>query len=174
MRGGGDVPVPTPIVAFDLIFITNAHGRMNPIYAVKTSAKGDITLQNRETSNEHIAWCIRRGGNYIPTPLVYGDHLYCCNDQGFVSCFEARTGKRLYRESLAKGATFSASPVVAGDKLYCPGEQGDIYVVKTGPEFEVLAVNQMEETCMASPAVSEGVLYFRTRSHLTAIDEKKK
>lgn len=172
MKGGGDVPVPTPLVAFDLIFITNAHGRMAPLYAVKTTAKGDISLKLGTTKNDHISWAILRGGNYIPTPILYGDLLYCCSDGGRVSCFKAKTGEVVYTEQLKGRPTFSASPVIADGKIYCPSEKGEVFVLKAGPKFEVLETNEMDETCMASPAVSEGVLYFRTRAQIVAVGKK--
>lgn len=173
MAGGGDIPVPTPIVAHDLVYITNAHGGKSPIYAVSLSAKGDISLDEKQSSNEHIAWSYPKGGNYMPTPIVYGDYLYCGSDRGVLSCFECGTGKLLYREPLdPKGAALSASPVAAGGKIYFTAEDGDIYVVQAGPEFKVLAVNKMAEVCMATPAISAGTLFFRTRSHLVAIAER--
>ena len=58
-------------------------------------------------------------------------------------------------------------------KIYFPGEKGDIYVVKAGPKFKVLAVNKMHETCMATPAISRGALFFRTRNYLVAVAEPK-
>ena len=106
----------------------------------------------------------------MQTPLVYGDLLYCCSDGGILTCYEARTGKRVYRERLGTGATgFSGSAVAAGNKLYFAGESGQVHVVKPGREFKVLATNDMGETCMATPAVSRGVLFFRTRRHLVAV-----
>jgi len=173
MHGGGDVPVPTPIEAFGHVFITNAHGRMAPIYAIKLSAKGDISLEETSLANEHITWSIRRGGNYIPTPIIWGAHLYCCNDRGEVTCFNAKGGEVVYRHRLGGRPTFSASPVAADNKIYCPSEKGKIYVVKAAPEFEVLAVNDMGEICMATPALGDGILYFRTRGHLVAIGTKE-
>jgi len=174
MAGGGDIPVPTPIVAGDHIYITNAHGPMSPIYAVRLSATGDISLDDNKSSNEHVAWSYSRGGNYIPTPIVYNDYLYCCADRGNVSCFEAATGKLLYRESLSSSSVaFSASPVAADGKIYCTAENGDIFVVKAGPEFRLIGVNKMNETCMATPAISQGTLFFRTRGHLVAVAQKQ-
>lgn len=173
MKGGGDIPVPTPIVAHDLIYITNAHGRMAPIYAIKTSAKGDISLEGEATKNEHIAWSYRREGIYIPSPIHYKGYLYFCSDIGVLTCWEAKTGKMVYRKKFGRKPSFSASPVIADNKLYCTGEKGDIYVFKVGPEFDLLSKNMMEETCMATPAVSQGVIYFRTRSHVIAVGEKK-
>jgi hypothetical protein len=175
MKGGGDIPVPTPIVADDLVYITNAHGRMSPVYAVRVSATGDISLNENETSNEHIAWSYRRGGNYMPTPIVYEDYLYCGSDRGTLSCFEPETGKLQYREKLSStGAAFSASPVAADGKLYFTAEKGEVYVVQAGPEFKLLGINKMDETCMATPAISQGTLFFRTRHNLVAIAEGKR
>ena len=148
---------------------------MSPIYAIKVSAQGDISLPGTETSNEFIPWSIRRGGNYMTTPIVYQGLLYCCDDRGQLSCFEPKTGKVIYKERLegTRGFGFSASPVAADGKIYCSNETGEIFVVKAGPIFEILALNKMGEICMATPAISEGVLYFRTRSHLVALAEKK-
>jgi outer membrane protein assembly factor BamB len=174
MAGGGDIPVPTPIVAQGLVYITNAHGRMSPIYAIRVSAQGDISLKEKETGNEYIAWSYAKGGNYIPTPLVYDDLLYCGSDRGTLSCFECVTGELVYRENLdPQGAAFSASPVAADGKVYFTAESGEVYVVQAGPEFKLLSVNQMDETCMATPALARGTLVFRTRHHLVAVAEHR-
>lgn len=173
LRGGGDIPVPTPIVAHDLVFITNAHGRMAPIYAIRLDAAGDISLKENETSNQHVAWSLPRDGAYLITPLVYGDYLYSCKNNGVLSCYEARTGNRRYQERLGDGTTgFTASPVAADGKLYYSSEDGDIYVIKAGFSFELLAKNNLGEICMATPAISEGTLFFRTRGHVVAIADK--
>ncbi|MCP4712330.1 MAG: PQQ-like beta-propeller repeat protein [Planctomycetes bacterium] len=175
MKGGGDIPVPRPIVSDGLIIITNGHGRMRPVYVIKLSAKGDISLADGETANENIVWSISRGGNYMTTPIVYKGLLYSCSDQGDLSCFDPRTGELHYKERLAgtRGFGFSASPVASGDKIYLPNETGEIFVVRAGPKYELLSMNKMGEICMATPALSEGVMYFRTRSHLVAIGKDK-
>jgi len=173
MEGSGDIPVPTPVLAHDLVYFTNTDGRTSPIYAVRISAKGDISLDEYKSSNEYVAWSYKKGGNNMPTPIVYKDFLYFGSEKGIVSCFEPETGKLQYREKLSsKGAAFSASPVASDGKIYFTAEKGEIYVVQAGPEFELLAVNQMGQTCMATPAISHGVLFFRTRNHLVAIAEK--
>ena len=89
MKGGGDIPVPTPIAAHGLIFITNAHGGLAPIYAIKPDATGDITLASDATSNQHIAWSAPRDGNYMQTPIVYGPHLYASRDNGVLRVYDA-------------------------------------------------------------------------------------
>lgn len=170
MTGGGDIPVPTPIAAHGLVFITNAHGKLSPIYAIRPGAAGDITLKDGETANAHVAWSYLRDGGYMQTPIVYGDLLYVCRDNGVLSVFDARTGERHYQSRLGDGKTgFSASPVAAGGRVYFTSEDGDVYVVKAGTTFALLGTNALGEVAMATPAISEGVIYFRTRNHLVAI-----
>ncbi len=169
MRGGGDIPVPTPIVADELIYITNAHGMFAPIYAIRTNASGDITPKDGKPS-EQMAWMQSREGAYMQTPLIYDGLLYNCRDNGVLSVYDAKTGERKYQQRLAEGKTgFTASPVAAGGKIYFTSEDGDVYVVKAGTTFELLSKNTMGEVCMATPAISQGVLFFRTRGHLVAI-----
>ncbi|MCP4727969.1 MAG: PQQ-binding-like beta-propeller repeat protein [bacterium] len=169
---GGDIPVPTPIIAHDLIFINSAHGKKSPIYAVKTDAKGDISLKEDETANDNIVWSINRGGSYLVTSIVYGDYFYNCRINGTLMCFNAKTGEQLYRERLGSGVTgFSASPVASNGKLYYTSEEGSVYVIKPGAEFELIAENSMNDICMATPAVSENTLFFRTHHYLIAISE---
>lgn len=172
LRGGGDIPVPVPVVAHDLAFITNAHGGMAPVYAVRLDANGDISLQGDETSNAGMAWSEPRSGAYMVSPLVYGEELYVLKNNGVLTCFKAKTGERMYQERLGSGQTgFTASPVAANDKIYFSGEYGEIFVVQAGSEFKLLKTNEMNEICMATPAISEGVLFFRTRGNLVAVGE---
>jgi outer membrane protein assembly factor BamB len=174
MTGGGDIPVPTPIVAHDLMFITNAHGKMSPIYAVKPTASGDITLKEGETANAHIAWSYVRDGGYMQTPIVYDDLLYVCRDNGVLSVFDAKTGTRHYQGRLADGKTgFSASAVASNGRIYFTSEEGDVYVLKAGTAFEQLAVNPLGEVAMATPAISEGAMFFRTRGNLVAVADAR-
>jgi outer membrane protein assembly factor BamB len=171
LKGGGDIPVPTPIIAHDMIFINNAHGRWSPIYAIKTGAEGDISLKKEELSNDYVVWSISRGASYLPSSMVYGDYLYNCRDSGTLSCFNAVTGELMYKEKLGKNSGFSASPVASNGKLYFTSEKGEVFVVKPGEEFTVLAENSMNDICMATPAISENVLFYRTHHSLMAISE---
>lgn len=169
LAGGGDIPVPTPVVDGDLVYITNAHGSMSPIYAIRTSATGDITPRDGGSS-PYVTWMHTREGAYMQTPIVHDGLLYVCRDNGVLSVYDARTGERKYQQRLAEGRTgFTASAVAAGDRIYFTSEDGDVYVVRAGPTFELLSVNPMGEVCMATPAISAGVIYFRTRGHLIAI-----
>jgi outer membrane protein assembly factor BamB len=175
LGGGGDIPVPTPIVDDGLIFLTSAHGPASPVFAVRTNATGDISLDPERTSNEFIAWSVPRRGNYMQTPIAAGGRLYCCNDAGILTCYNAKTGEMHYRERLgATGDGFTASGVGAQDRLYFPSERGKVFVVKPGDTFSVTATNDLGETCMATPAISGSVIYFRTRHHVMAIGEPEK
>ena len=169
MSGGGDIPVPTPVVAHNLIFMNSAHGPVSPIYAVKPTANGDITLEENATSNDHIVWSIKKGGAYMQTPLIYSDFLYNLRGNGSLKCFEAKTGKEIYKESLK--APFSASGVAAGNQIYFSSENGKVFVVKAGPEYKILAENDMKDIIMATPAISGDVIYIRTQHYLYAIGE---
>lgn len=172
MTGGGDIPVPTPIVSDGLVFITNAHGKLAPIYAIRPSASGDISLKEGETSNAHIAWSYLRDGGYMQTPLAYQGLLYVCRDNGVLSVFDAKTGQRHYQSRIADGKTgFSASAVASAGRVYFTSEDGDVYVVKAGTTFELVATNTLGEVAMATPAISESTMFFRTRGHLLAISD---
>lgn len=173
LRGGGDIPVPTPVVAHDLIFLASAHGFDSPTFAVRTGAKGEITPKKGEASTESIAWWRPRGANYMQTPIVVGDLLYCCRDTGVLTVCDARTGKVHYTQRVEGGVGFTASAVAAGDKLYFTSEDGQVHVIKAGPTFERLAQNTLGENCMATPAISDGLLLFRTQGHLIAVAENE-
>ena len=171
LEGGGDIPVPTPVVAHDLTYITNAHGDMAPIYAIRLNATGDISLQPDTRKNKKgVTWAKLSEGAYMQTPLVYGDRLYVCRDNGVMAVYEAKTGRKLYTARLGKGSSgFTASAVAADGKVYYTSEMGDVSVVADGTEFELLATNSLDDICMATPAISEGTLFFRTRNHLIAV-----
>ena len=169
--GGGDIPVPTPIVGDDLVYITNAHGRLSPILAVSLDAKGKHKLDPKDS--EAIVWGYKRRGNYMQTPILYDGLFYCCNDLGALSCYDAKTGELYYRERLGSGGAGFTSSGVAGDgKLYFAQESGEVYSVRAGKIFEVIAVSPLGEEHMSSPAISEGVIYLRGRNHLFAIGAK--
>jgi outer membrane protein assembly factor BamB len=167
LRGGGDIPIPAPVVADGLVFLTSSHGGSSPIYAIRLSAKGEVAPGGKRSD---VAWSLLRDGAYIPTPIVYRGLLYVCRDNGVLSCYRAQSGERLYQQRLGSGRTgFSASLVAADGKLYATSEDGEVFVVRAGETFELLRTNTLSEPCLATPAISEGVLLFRTRNHLIAV-----
>lgn len=170
LKGGGDIPVPTPVVGFENVYITSSHGRMRPIYAIKLDAVGDVTPTDEKNLNEHVAWFYPRKGAYMPTPLIYGDYLYVCRINGILLCYDAKTGEEIYKQRVGsmQGA-FTASPVAADGKLYLAGDYGDVHIVQAGPEYKLLATNELHESCLASPAISGNLLFVRTIGHLFAL-----
>lgn len=166
----GDIPIPTPIAAGDLIFLTNAHGAPSGLFAIRASAEGNLALP----AGPHIAWSTNHGGSYIPTPIVIGDLLYCCNWTGVLTCFDFRSGREIYHTRLPGSESgFTASPVATADKLYLVSEEGVVHVIKPGPEFHLLATNSLAAKCLATPAIARNTLLFRTESSLIAIDKRQ-
>ena len=173
LSGGGDIPVPTPVVHDGLIYITNAHGPAAPVYAIRTTATGDVSLSGGASSNHGIAWSQQRDGGYMCTPLVYRGLTYIVKFNGVLSAFDARTGERKFQQRLAGGtAAFTASPVASDGKVYLANEDGQVFVMKAAPTYELLALNEMGAPVLATPAISEGRLYFRTSAELIAIGER--
>jgi outer membrane protein assembly factor BamB len=157
----GEVKVSSPVAAGDLAIVSAGYppaGR--PIYAVRV----------RDGS---IAWRNERGSPYTTTPLVYDGLLYVVTDNGILSAYDLANGARVYQQRVSReGASFSASPVAAGGRLYLASEDGPVYVIRAGRAFELLAVNDMQDACMATPALSGGLLFVRTRGHLYALGSR--
>ncbi len=164
-----EITVATPVCAHDLIFVTSGYSPVRPVYAIRPGATGEITLEKGTTSNAFIAWSNEKNGTYMPTPIVYGDFLYTCNNNGLVTCYEAKTGKQIYQRRLGGRGGFTASPVAADGKLYFTSEEGGVLVVKAGPDYELLATNPLGETCMATPAIADGMIFVRTQHFLFGI-----
>lgn len=170
--------IPTPFAAGGLLYVTSGYvlDTLRPVYAIRPGASGDISLKKGQKANGSIAWCQRQAGPYHPTPVVYGDYLYVLLDRGFLSCYEAKTGKPVYqKERLAPGATaFTASPWAYGGKVFCLSEDGDTYVVQAGPKFKVLATNSLDDMCLASPALARGSLLIRTLGKVYRLEKSAK
>lgn len=169
MSGGGDIPIPTPVVSGDLIYFNSAHGKEAPIYAIHTSAKGDITLKEGESANEFVKWSIPRGGSYLQTMLVYRDYLYNCGWNGSVTCYQAQTGEEVWSDKAGSGNSYTASPVASDGKLYITDDEGMVYVLEAGKEYKLLAENPLGDICMVAPAITDQIIFFRTLNYVIAI-----
>ncbi len=164
IEGGGDIPVPTPIIAGHLALLTSAHGPSRPIRAIHLSATGDIQ------GTEAIAWEHEKAGNYMQTPIVVNGVAYFCYDNGVLSAYDAATGERLFQHRLGGGKSgFSGSPVSDGQHVFFGSEDGDVYVIKAAREFQEVALNELGETFMSTPAIASNTILFRARKHLIAI-----
>jgi len=164
-----EVVAPTPFVAHDLIYVTSGYRPLQPIYAIRPGATGDITLKEGKNSSDFIAWSKPRGGPYMPTPIVYGDLLYTLSNQGVLAAYDAKTGARIYQERLGgTGGAFTSSPVASDGKLFLASEDGAVFVVKAGPKYELLSTNPVGEVMMATPAISDGLVIIRGINHVFA------
>ncbi|MHB8736733.1 MAG: PQQ-binding-like beta-propeller repeat protein, partial [Terriglobales bacterium] len=169
LAGNSEITVPTPFAAHGLVFVASGYRPIQPICAVKPDARGEIVKEPGAETGRFLAWRVKQGGPYMPTPIVYDDYLYVCGNGGVLVCYDAVTGQRIYRQRLAAaGGSFVASPVAADGKLYFTGEDGDVRVVKAGAQFELLATNKFGDFCLATPAISEGLFIARTGHHLIA------
>ena len=168
------ITVPTPFVAHNLIYVTSGYRPIQPIYAIRLDAEGDLSLPEGKTSSKHVAWSQFRGGPYLPTPIVYGDYLYTCGNNGIFSCFNAKTGKRIYRRRVGRGKanSFTASLVAADGKIFLTAEAGVIYEIQSGPKFKLLTEHQVGEYCLSTPAIAGGRFFIRTNKHLVAFGGK--
>ncbi len=168
------ITTPTPTFSNGLILVSSGFimEEVRPLTAFRPGANGDITLKQGETSSKDIAWRQLTAAPYIPSPIAYGDFVFVVLDQGFIACYDVKTGKELYGKTrIETGANFSASPVGIDGKLYVMSEDGEVYVINAGPKFELLAKNSLGEAVMASPAISQGRMFVRTLKHLYCIGQ---
>jgi len=169
MSGSSLNTTPTPVSQDGLIYVTSGY-RTRPIFAVREGAVGDISLAAGESANANVEWSSPRDGPYIASPLVYRGYLYVVSANGVLTVFDATTGERAYKRRIGDtGGAYSASPVAADGRLYLASEDGDVFVLRAGPEYELLATNRMHEVCLATPAISEGEIFIRTTGHLYAV-----
>jgi outer membrane protein assembly factor BamB len=163
VRGMTFEVIPTPVVGEGLVFASS--GRAGPTYAIRPGGSGDVT-------STHVVWSSPKGSPFVPSGVVHDGLLYLVNDmQSILTVYEARTGTLVYqgRMGVAQREGFSASPVVVNNELYFTNDDGETFVVKAGREFALMHTNSLGERTLASPALVDGVWYWRTAGHLVAI-----
>ncbi len=152
--------IPMPAVGHGLVFTASGWSK-DKLQAIKLGQRGDLT------GSESVIWSLRRGIPYVPCPMLWGDEIYLLEDQSFFSCLGAVDGKRKYFKHRLPGMLkFSASPVGAADRIYLLSEEGSMVVMQRGPQPKVLAVNELDETFYASPAIVGDAIYLRGDEHL--------
>ena len=168
------ITAPTPIFADDMLVVVSGRGPERPIFVVKAGARGDLTLPEGKTSSDAVIWSRTGRGSYMPTPLIYNGILYVLANNGTFDAYNLKTGDEIYRQRLPLvGSGFSASPIASDGKIYLSNEDGEILVVSAGEKFNHIATNSMGELLMATPALSEGVMYVRSAESLFAVGRKK-
>ena len=154
--------VPRPVFGHGLVFISTGF-QVPSMLAVRADGSGDVT-------STHVAWTLRRGAPLTPSPLLVGDELYVVNDRGILTCIAATSGETHWQERI--GGNYSASPVFADGRIYFQSEEGKTTVVKPGIEFRALSTNRLNESTLASMAVSSGSFFLRTSGHLYRIAQE--
>ena len=168
------ITAPTPIFADDLFVVASGRGPERPIFVVRPNARGDVTLPDGRTNSEAIVWSRTGRGSYMPTPLAYNGILYVLGNNGLFDTYNLQSGEEIYRQRMPViGSGFSASPVAADGKIYLSNEDGEMIIVGAGQKFTHIATNSLGELLMATPALSEGVMYVRSSASLFAIGRKR-
>jgi arylsulfatase A-like enzyme/outer membrane protein assembly factor BamB len=168
LKGGGDIPVPTPIVAHGYAYLTSSHGSHRPVRAIRLDAQGDITPPGQDDSNRNLVWTHSKLGSYMQTPIIVGQHLFAANGGGILKCFDAVTGEVIYKQRMPGGG-FTASPVSDSEHVYFPSESGSVNVVAADGSGTIVGTHELGDNCLATPAISTGILFFRTEHQLIAI-----
>ena len=186
LSGMSLLTTPSPFTSHGLVYVSSGYpgGALRPVYAIQPGAVGDISVY-REVANglqegfpgtrhysqdDHVVWSYPLLGTYNTTALVYGDIYYTLLDRGFLTAHDAATGAEVYgRQRLEIGNGFTASPWGYNGKIFLLSEDGDTFVVKAGPEFEILHKNSLDEMSLSTPAVARGSLFLRTQSKLYRI-----
>jgi outer membrane protein assembly factor BamB len=134
--------------------------------AFRLGGKGDMT-------GKSLAWRYSKSLPNATSPLLYRDVIYMAKEGGILTSLNAGTGE-LYKQARLSGAPgpYYASPVAADGKVYTVSEEGKVSVIQAGPQWEILAVNTLDDEVHATPAIADGRLYLRTHSALYCFGTK--
>ena len=157
--------IPSPVHADGLVFLMSGF-RGNDLKAVRVAeAKGDID------GTSAIVWTLDRDTPYVPSPVLVDGILYFLkSNSGILTAVDARTGKPHYANQRLDGVpNVFASPVAAQGRIYVPGREGTTLVIRSGPAYEVLAKNVLDDGFDASPALVDNEMFLRGYKYLYAI-----
>jgi outer membrane protein assembly factor BamB len=134
----------------------------NGLLAIKMGGEGDQT-------SSAIRWRYQKPVPQVPSTILYKGVLYMINDSGILLSFDPATGQ-VIKQGRLHGAIdkYFSSPVAADDKVFLIGQGGQVSVLKAAGDWQVLAVNELDDECFATPAIADGRIYIRTRSALYA------
>jgi outer membrane protein assembly factor BamB len=155
---------PRPIYRDGILYMVT--GITHPeLWAIRLGATGNLT------DSDSILWRLNAGVAKTASPLLIDGLIYMISDDGIVNCVDAETGDEVWKKRI--GGAVASSPIYADGRIYFSDQEGETTVIKPGRKFEELAVNVLDDGCMASPAVAGSALYLRTKSHLYRIEETK-
>ena len=176
LRGMTGNVAPTPFASNGLAYLSSGYpgSAVRPVYAVRPGGSGDISLDpDNPTDHPFIAWFQPLLGTYVTSALVYQGIYYTLLDRGMLLAHDAATGVEIYgRTRLRPGSGFTASPWAYNDRVFVLSEDGDTYVIPAGRDFEILAVNSLNEMTLATPAVAGGNLIIRTQTRLYCLSKE--
>ena len=158
----GEGVVPSIVIGDGLIFTTSGFGQPT-ICAIRTGGKGDIT-------RSHIVWESTDDVPMIPSMLYVKPLLFSVTEAGVAKCMDAKTGQVLWRNRLA--GRYSASPIWADGRIYFLSEQGRTTIIEAGHQFKIIAQNELQEKCCASPAISQKHIFIRSEDALYCIGNR--
>jgi outer membrane protein assembly factor BamB len=161
-HGSGFSNVPRPVFGHGMVFICTGFGKPQ-LWAIRTDGSGDVT----ET---HVAWRTKGQIPATSSPVLVDDMLFLIGDTGIASCFDAHTGKEVWKKRI--GGNFSASPIATKDRVYWFSEQGDTTVIKASPKYVKLITSHVDGSLMASPAILGSTLFLRSDSNLYRIEQQ--
>lgn len=133
----------------------------NSIFAVKPGGAGELSLAS-------VLWRHEKAIPYVASPLYLDGLIYLAKDGAIFTCLDAESGQVLKQKRLPAPGNYYASPVAAGSLIYTASQNGGVCVVRAGKDWEVLDQLDLNETCMATPALVDGKVYLRTQKHLYA------
>lgn len=162
-RRGNYRIVASPVVVDGMIY---APTRRRPLLALAAGGTGDVS--------RNVKWKWEgAGAPDVPTPVCDGKYFYMVDDRGLATCLDAKTGAVVWGPERTAQGIVSASPHLADDKLFLLNEYAVTTVLAAGPEFKVLATNELDDTYTLSSPVSAGSrLFIRTATHLYCIGHK--
>ncbi len=156
---GGEV-APSPTYANGVAYTANAGSYAT---AVRTDGSGDVT-------KTHILWKAEDGLPDVCSPLANGEFVWSLTSGGLLTCYDAKTGKRVWEKDFEQNC--SSSPSLVGDKVYVIGEKGTAFIVQAGRELKVLGRAELGEGCRTSPAFLDGRIIIRGEKHLFCVGKK--
>lgn len=166
-KGHESNAIASPVTGHGLVIISAGYP-LKRMLAIKLGASGEL-----DSVNANIVWRYNKGVAYVPSGILYGDYMYVMSDRGLLTCLEAKTGKVIYEGArLPALASFTASPVACNGNLMLTSEDGDTYVIKAGPQHEVIATNSLDEPVFASPAIANDMIIIRGEKHLYGISKR--
>ncbi len=162
VRYDGWSMVPRPLFGHGLVYVISDYERPQ-LWAIRPGGDGDVT-------DSHVAWTISQGMPAQPSLLLVSDSLYAITDMGVAVSIAARSGEIQWKHRV--GGNFAASPIGVRDRLYLFSQDATTTVLAAGPQYTLLAENQLDGELKASPAIVGNALIIRTRTHLYRIEDQ--